>query len=387
MRVVIAGAGIFGCAAALELALRGHQVTLIDPGPLPHPDASSTDISKVVRLDYGADVFYTELMETALEGWRALNRRFPRPLFHETGFLVLERQPLAPGSFAGESLRVLGERGHAVERLDGAALRRRFPAWNAGDYPDGYYNPQGGWAESGAVTAWFAEAARAAGAELCVGQRVASLVASGRGVNGVTLSDDRVLEADAVVVAAGAFTPWLLSELAPALRVVGQPVLHLAPGDVSPFRPPSFVPWAADIAATGYYGFSANADGVVKIANHGPGTPIDPRGERRVPTGAEKAFRGFLASAIPDLADAPLSGARLCLYCDSFDGDFWIARHPEREGLIVAAGGSGHGFKFAPVLGEIVAGAVEGQAPHPRFGWRDVTTPKFEEARHGGVSS
>lgn len=385
MRAVIVGAGIFGCAAALELSKRGHGVTLIDPGPLPNPDASSTDISKMVRLDYGADVFYTELMEEALRRWRALNAQLSRPLFHETGFLVLERQPLEAGSFGGESLRVLAERGHVVERLDAGALEARFEAWDASDYPDGYFNPQGGWAESGAVTSWFAEAARAEGAELRLGHAVASLVGSDRRVTGVTLSDGAVVTADAVVVAAGAYTPWLLPELAGVMRVVAQPVLHFTPPDVASFLPPRFVPWAADIATTGYYGFSANADGIVKVANHGPGVPVEPGSEPRVAADAEETFRRFLARAIPGLADAPLSGSRLCRYCDSVDGDFWICRHPEREGLVVAAGGSGHGFKFAPVLGEIIADAVDGRAPHARFGWRDVSERRFEEARHSGA--
>lgn len=107
----------------------------------------------------------------------------------------------------------------------------------------------------------------------------------------------------------------------------------------------------------------------------------DERGE--VDTGHLERARSFLRVAIPRLADAPLVGSRVCLYCDSFDGDFLIDRDPEREGLVVASGGSGHAFKFAPLLGELVADAVEGRENRwsVRFRWRGVGGARTEEAR------
>lgn len=377
MRIGIVGAGIFGASAALELARRGHDVVLVDKGPVPHPDASSTDISKLVRLDYGADAFYTELMERALAGWRELNEGWERPLFHETGIAVLSSEPLAPGSFELESLRLLEARAHSVERLDAVAIRERFPQFCTGRYVDGYFNPQGGWAESGEVVRRFVQAATEAGVRLLVGQ--------------IELSGDRVhvqgrpLDVEQTVIAAGAFTPLLLPELAPALAVVGQPVTHFAPEAASSFAPPSFVPWAADIASTGWYGFPVTDRGVVKVANHGPGVVTDPRGPRPLPEDAEARCRAFAAGSLPRLAEAKVVGGRLCLYCDSFDGDLWIARHPEREDLVVAAGGSGHGFKFAPLLGAMIADEVEERsvpAVVARFGWRSVTRRRREAARH-----
>src|SRR5512145_3076738 len=103
--VIVVGAGIFGVTAALELRRRGWRVTLVDPGPIPHPLAASTDISKVVRLAYGSDEIYTALMEEAVEVWREWNRLWPEPLYHETGVLFLARAPMAPGSFEQESFR------------------------------------------------------------------------------------------------------------------------------------------------------------------------------------------------------------------------------------------------------------------------------------------
>src|SRR5678815_3719066 len=121
-RVVVAGAGVFGASAALELARRGYAVDLLDPGPLPHPLAASTDISKVVRLEYGADVDYTEMAERALVGWRTWNRELGEPLFHETGVIFLRPTPLAVGTFEGNSFALLSARGHAIEALDEATI-------------------------------------------------------------------------------------------------------------------------------------------------------------------------------------------------------------------------------------------------------------------------
>lgn len=380
---LVIGAGVFGVTGAIELARRGRRVTLIDPGPLPHPDAASTDISKIIRPDYGSDVFYCELMERALAGWRAWNTAFGAPLFHEQGFCVLSSTPLVPGTFEGDSLATLQARGYPVERLDARAILRRFPAWRPETWIDGYVNPRAGWAESGRVVAALLARARDTGVDVRQGATAAHLIEHGGRVLGARLTDGSELHADAVIVAAGAWTPVLVPWLADRLRAVGQPVLHFAPHDPAPFTWPAFTAWAGDIQKTGFYGFPVNRDGVVKLANHGKGQLVDPRAERTPPTHADPAFRAFLGDKLPALADAPIVRRRLCLYCDSKDGDFWIAADPERPGLFVAAGGSGHGFKFAPVLGELIANLVDAR-PDPaaaRFAWRDISEPGHEDAR------
>jgi glycine/D-amino acid oxidase-like deaminating enzyme len=237
-RVVVVGAGIFGVTAGREFGRRDWNVVVLDPGPVPHPLAESTDISKIVRMDYGADEDYTALMEVALEGWRRWNAGWPAPLFHETGVTFLSRAPLAPGGFEYESWRVLTGRGHRLERIDAAALRRRFPAWNADRFVDGYFNPAGGYAESSkVVAALWAEAARDGG-EVRGGERVVRLVeeADGPRVAGVVTARGEILPAEVVVVAAGSWTQHLLPWLAPHLRSVGQPVFHPRPADVTRFR-------------------------------------------------------------------------------------------------------------------------------------------------------
>jgi glycine/D-amino acid oxidase-like deaminating enzyme len=378
MRTVIAGAGIFGATAAVALARRGHRVTLVDPGPLPHPLAESTDISKVVRLDYGGDALYTELAERALDGWRAWNRE--RPLFHETGVLFLSREPLAPGGFEHDTLALLTARGHRLERLDAAAIARRFPAYREGALVDGYYNPEGGWVEASPVVERVLAEAAALGVEI----RVAAARAVGDD-GALFLTDGSKLEADEILVAAGAWTPLLCPWLAGALRPAGQAVFHLRPRDPALFAPDRFPVFGADTARTGFYGFPLH-QGIVKIGHHGPGVPVEMRSDERPPPHAvEGELRALLADVFPALAAADITFRRVCVYCDTRDEHFWIARDPERPGLTVATGGSGHAFKFAPVLGDLIADAVLGEPVPDRFSWRpDRGATGEEPARFRG---
>ena len=385
-RVAVVGAGAFGVPAAIELHRRGYEVELIDPGPLPHPDASSTDISKAVRADYGSDEFYTALAERAMEHWRAWNREWSEPLFHEVGFLVVARRSMAPGTFEGDSWSLLRKRGFALERLDGAGIARRFAAWNPEPYVDGYFNPVGGWVESGRVVAALIERARRVGVRLLEGRRLARLIERGSRVVGLVLEDGEERPADHVVVSAGAWTPTLLPHLGQVMWATGQPVLHFRPPDPSRYTGGCFPVWAADIARTGWYGFPLHHDGVLKVGRHGLGQRIRADEPRVVNPSEEERFREFFRETFPDLLDAPLVGSRLCLYCDTWDGNLWIDRDPERPGLVVACGGSGHGFKFAPLLGTIIADVLEGK-PGPdtaRFAWREQRDVNFEQARFTG---
>jgi sarcosine oxidase / L-pipecolate oxidase len=386
LAIVVVGAGIFGVTAALELVGRGHEVTLLDRGPVPHERASSTDVSKMIRMDYGSDVFYHELAEAAIDGWELWNTEWPRALYHDEGFLVLARGSMRPGGFEHESHRVLIERGYRPERVDGAELARRFPAWNADRYRDGYLSPRGGWAESGAVVARLLDSAQTAGARLG-SAAFAGLIARGSRVAGVRVrpadGGAHEIAANHVVVCAGAWTPALLPWLEGILRPVAQPVLHFGVDDPAAWRPPRFPPFAADIAGTGWYGFPALEDGRLKLGHHAEGHVMHPDDPGKVSAEHVERARQFLADSLPTLADAPVVGSRVCLYCDAFDGDLLVAPDPDREGLTVASGGSGHAFKFAPLLGALIADVVEGRANRwsERFRWRAEGRSRKEQAR------
>ena len=376
--VVVVGAGINGVTAAIELKKRGHKVILLDPGPLPHPLAASTDISKAVRTAYGADEEYAALAERSIPLWREWNRQFETELYHEIGFLFLRQQQMQPGDFEFESLRVLEQEGRKVERIDSATLRERFPAWKAEHYRDGFFERQAGYVESGRVVTLLIERAKSLGVELREGNQFTGLDEGDGRVKGVLLDNGQRISGDLVVMAVGAWTPYVLPFTRKFFRATGQPVFHLKPRQPELFAPERFPVFGADISTTGYYGFPLNHEGIVKIANHGPGREMSPESpERAVTPQEEQDLREFLSWTFPTLTDAPIVYKRICLYCDTRDGHFWIAPDPERPGLVVATGDSGHGFKFAPVLGEIVADAVEGKS-NPllqKFRWRPEIRP------------
>ena len=382
-RVVIVGTGIFGTTAAIELRARGWDVTLVDRGAAPHPKATSNDSNRVVRPDYGSDDFYVDLGLEAIAGWHEWNRAWDEPPYHEDGFLLLSCEPLSPGTFEGDSYERLAARGIQVQRLDAEAVRARFPAWRTDDYPEAYHNPRAGWAEADRVLHTLLREAGSAGVRIRPNAPMVGLMEDDRGVSGILSDDGERLESDVVLIAAGPWTPSLLPDLDDVMWPSGQPILYFQPANADAFRPPVFSPWAADIANSGWYGIAALPDGRVKVASHGEGLRVDPGADLEVPASTEPIFRAFLARALPELADAPAAGSRLCVYCDTWDGDFWIDHDPVRSGLVVATGGSGHGFKFAPVLGSIIADVVE-RRPNRwahRFRWRSREGRRTEDAR------
>ncbi len=376
--VIVVGAGINGVTAAIEFKKRGHQVILVDPGPLPHPLAASTDISKAVRTAYGADEVYAALAERSIPLWREWNREFGTELYHEVGFLFLRQQQMQPGDFEFESLKVLEQHGRKVERIDSTTLRERFPAWNAERYSDGIFERQAGYVESGHVVALLVERAKSLGVELRKGSQFTGLDEDDGSLKGVLLDTGQRIPGDLVVMAVGAWTPYILPFTRKFFRATGQPVFHLKPAQPELFASERFPVFGADISTTGYYGFPLSRDGIVKIANHGPGRQMSPdSSDRAVTPQEEKDLREFLSWTFPTLADAPIVYKRICFYCDTRDGHFWIATDPEHPGLVVATGDSGHGFKFAPVLGEIIADAAEGKS-NPllqKFRWRPEVRP------------
>jgi len=381
--VAVVGGGIFGLTSALELRRRGWRAHVIDPTPVPRSLAASTDISKVVRPDYGPDEIYVEMAETAIAGWHDWNTRWTPPVYHPDGFLLLSREPMRPGGFEHESYTLLRRRHHPVERLDPQTRDDRFPAWTSDRYPDGYFNPNAGWAESGRVIERLTDDARASGIELIEGTPVARLLEKGSRTIGVALENGDAIEADIVLVTVGAWTLTLLPHLGDVMWATGQPVVHFKVDDPDRWSAPEFPVWAADIAHTGWYGFPALADGSLKIGLHGPGRRVHPKDPRTVTSQELEWFRTFLAENLPALADAPVLASRLCLYCDTFDGNFWIDHDPARPGLVVASGDSGHAFKFAPMLGGLIADVVERKPNRwaPAFRWRDRLKDSKEAAR------
>ncbi len=386
---LVVGAGIFGVTTALSLRSRGYGVTLIDPGPLPYPLAASTDVSKVVRMEYGSNRQYMQMVIRAIEGFHGWNELFGETLYHETGVLAATKEHMDNSEFVNDSYRMLLEEGQSPERLSGEEITRRFPAWTTGVYVDGFYNPRGGYAESGRVVGKLVELAMANGVDVRPGQTADQLLLNGGRMEGMQTREGAAFNSAHTVVAAGSWTPWLLPELQSVMKATGHPIFHLDPKDPAPFTAPEFVVFFGDTARTGWYGFPMLREGVIKISRHGVGIALHPEHDER--TVYEEDFaqlRIFLEDTFPALLDAEITYTRRCLYNDTLDEHFWIDHHPEIEGLSIATGGSGHGFKFGPVLGDLIADVVEG-IPNEwadLFRWRDLSpdTTGEEASRYHG---
>jgi glycine/D-amino acid oxidase-like deaminating enzyme len=360
-------------------------VTLLDAERAPAPRAASTDISQVIRREYGGDRDYLRLAAAAIEGWRRWNDEWPEPLYHETGLLALAGGPLDGEGYEAASYRSLREEGYAPEILDGETTAARYPAWRGERYRGAFFHAAAGWAESGRVVARLLALARQDGVEVRLEEGAASLLERHGRVAGVRTQGGLELLADHVVVAAGVWSARLAG-VEWGMWATAHPVFHLRPHEPELFVAPRFPVFMADVAQTGWYGFPLHPrEGVVKVGRHARGRRVDPDAARSPAAGDEEELRVFLRRALPALAGASLVAVRSCFYCDTADGHFWIDRDPGREGITLASGGSGHAFKFAPCLGPLIADAVEG-VDNPwrgRFGWRsrEASYTAEEEAR------
>lgn len=380
--ILVLGAGAFGLTAALALRARGLDVRVLDPGPLPRPTGSSTDTSRAVRMDYGDDEHHVELARQALEGWREWNERSGESLYHQDGMLFLTRAPWTEDCYEARSHRLLERRGARVERMDEAEITRRYPAFRAGAYVDGYLSHDAGWAHPSRTMRWLLGEARAAGVEILEGVAASSLLERSGRVHGVRTEAHGDQEGDLVLVATGPWTLPLLPELRGFLRPAAQPVIYVRPqGDPDRWRAPHLPVWAADISTTGWYAFPADDDGLVKIGHHGLGRELDPDAPREVLPHELQRLEEFFQRDVPGLAGAEVARARTCFYTDTPEGDFLIDRHPEKEGLVVATGGSGHGFKFAPVLGSLIARTALGEGREERYRWEGRSSRGTEVSR------
>ena len=351
---VVVGAGIFGSSVARRLGLNGWDVTLVDRYPPGHVRAASGDESRLIRFSHGQDGWYTRSAWRARELWRELEEQTGTELLVQSGVAWLVR---SEEGWEAESERTLRAEGVPVDRISLDAAEDLFPSFDGEGLAFVLYEP-----EAGILRA--REAVRViVGDALARGARLLGGVARPDGA--AVAVDGQRLEADRIVWACGAWLPSIFPDLV-KLRITKQDVFYFGAG-VDWQTPP--VPGWVDYGGA-VYGLGDLDGRGVKVAPDREGPEFDPDGDPRVASAdGEREARRYIATRFPALADAPLVGTRTCAYSLTPDTHFLIAPHPEHERVWLLGGGSGHGFKHGPALGEYVAGLLEERdEPDVRFG-------------------
>lgn len=371
MRVGIVGAGVFGLAAAIELAGRGHDVHVFEQGDIPHFAASSTDVCKAIRRIWysGDNETYVELVERAAVEWRAWEKLSGESIYHQTGALTATKH-FEPGSPMYSSVEFLSGRGGEVAVMSSEEAGQRFPLLRFADDEVCVYDHWTGYVESGRAVGVMADIARDGGA--WVGARTPVSTVDERPSTVEIVHGDGRSAFDRVVVAAGPWVGRLLPEVGMRMRVTRQQMLLIEPRDPRDFAHGAFPTWNFDPDGDGWYGFPLLREGYVKIAKDRPGEVADPDVDRGGTSDFLEEAMDFLRDRIPEMAAGRVAEGRSCLYTSTPDDHFMIDRVPGRERVFVAGGGSGHGFKFGSSIGPVIADSVE-----------DVHNPLGERFRIG----
>jgi len=351
--VAVVGAGAFGAWSAWHLRRAGASVLLVDAWGPGHSRSSSGDESRIIRAGYGADEIYTRMARRSLALWRELFERTGRRLFHRAGVLHISRHG---HPYSEAMLATLPRCGAPIEVLSGDEIAGRYPQMRFEDRRVfGVLETEGGVLLARRAVAAVVEDAIESGA---VYERRA-------------IASPGDLEAGTVVFACGPWLPKVFPEvLGRRIFPTRQEVFYFAPpagnGD---FGPESLPAWVDFTDPRGPYGVPDIESRGVKVAFDLHGPPFDPdSGDRRITAEGVEQARRFLAERFPALSDAPLSEARVCQYANTSSGDLLIDRHPGVDHVWLVGGGSGHGFKHGPAVGEHLAAHVLGNAPvEPRF--------------------
>lgn len=355
--VVICGLGVTGSAALYHLARRGVRVLGLDRFAAGHDRGSSHGETRIIRLAYFEHPSYVPLVRRAYALWRELEREAARPLLHVTG--IVEIGPpdgtLVPGTLEAARLHDI-----AHELVAAPELMRRYPAFRLPPHHVGVVQPDGGFLEAEACVQAMLALAQKHGAEVRFGERVRAIEPANGKARVVT--DDATIEAGAAIVAAGPWLSSLLPDAALPLRVTRQAMAWFAPQASAEFAPGRFPVFLIESAHGIHYGFPPFGAGLKVAKHHHRDETVDPESYDRTVSAADEALiRAAVADHLPG-ANGRLIAAKTCLYTVTPDGDFIIDRLPGAPTIVVASPCSGHGFKFAPAIGEILADLATGRS-------------------------
>jgi sarcosine oxidase len=362
--VAVVGAGVFGAWTAHFLSQKGQRVILLDAYGLANSRASSGGESRIIRMGYGPDEIYTRWSMHALPLWKELFARTGNPLFHRTGVLWIWHPT---DRSAIDTVAVLERTEAQFEKLSHDDLVRRYPQVAFDSDNTGILEPDSGVLMARRAVQVVVEDAVKRGVDY---QMAAIQAPKGGGhLDSVKAQNGNAVSAGTFIFACG---PWLpkifLDLLFDRIFPTRQEVFFFGvPAGDERFSPPALPTWIN--LPDEYYGMPDLESRGFKVAfdRHGPG--VDPDTQSRIASAeAIAGAKQYVARRFPALKDAPIVESRVCQYENTSNGDFLIDRHPEFDNVWLVGGGSGHGFKHGPSLGEYVAGQVMGSGKaEPRF--------------------
>jgi len=363
-RVVVVGAGAFGGWTALYLLRAGAKVTLIDAWGPGNARASSGGETRVIRAVYGAQPIYVQMAARSLELWREHEQRWQRRLFQQTGVLWM----VSGGqTYVEDSLPLLRKSRIEYEVLSLAAAKKRYPQIDLAGVQSVYLENQAGYITARLACEAVMESFVAEGGEYRQTWVQEPRLAGGE-LSQITLADGSHVTADRFIFACGPWLGQLFAELAPLIKPTRQEVLFFGtPRGDARFDESNLPIWIEAGKPISFYGIPGNRWRGLKVADDQRGEVIDPTTmERAVNAQKVREARDFLSKRLPAMKDAPLVEARVCQYENSPDNNFVIDRHPQAANVWIAGGGSGHGFKHGPAIGEMLSAAVMEQRALPR---------------------
>ena len=362
--VAVIGAGVFGSWTAHFLNRAGLRVILVDEYGAASNRASSGGESRIIRMGYGPDEIYTRWSMRALPMWIELFARTNNPLFHRTGVLWIAPRGDAYAAATTATLEKVGAKFLKVSHDD---LRNRYPQIAVDNNAEGILEPDSGVLMARRAVQAVVDDAVHHGVEYLTAA-IAAPIRGGR-LSEIKTTDGATLSAGKFVFACGPWLPKVFpAVLGGRIFTSRQEVFFfgLPPGDLR-FSPPALPTWL--ILADEYYGMPNIENRGFKVAFDRHGPAVDPDTMNRIASEEGlRAARAYLARRFPVLKDAPLEESRVCQYENTSNGDFLVDRHPDLQNVWLVGGGSGHGFKHGPSMGEYVAAQVTGSGTaEPRF--------------------